>query len=392
MPKIIENFFENNVFTYQSFSCSSVSDTIHLAPNMPASTIYKVMSDNTMEIQFAYAAKKGLVRLNKNGTIAENNVLGSFIAIANQKRPDYTAFFKENGFIFPISENEYEEISPGQLNTVSERLRNTVELMSGVSSIHKNYNRLFALLFLLVFSPDTEIKTSRMDYTYKTCHHKLLDLLTDPSNVPQRIDMGIVRAGMDSYTVYDSILEKEVDLDSREYNNYIGGYSTSSSTMGNLIYLYANFCGDIEIKKAIDLLYHIFHDYGCMPEMTYENGTVFENGVHDFSDEIKKAIVDVSKYVIGEEINANLSGIYPLYDINTMTPSWKVGSLLSALYFSIFYIKPDMELYRQCSNPRCGKYFLVKTTSTRTKYCSTECCNRVTQDTYRKNQRAKKEN
>lgn len=392
MPKIIENFFENNVFTYQSFSCSSVSDTIHLAPNMPASTIYKVMSDNTKEIQFAYAAKKGLVRLNKNGTIAENNVLGSFIAIANQKKPDYTVFFKENGFIFPISENEYEEISPGQLNAVSERLRNTVELMSGVSSIHKNYNRLFALLFLLVFSPDTEIKTSRMDYTYKTCHHKLLDLLTNPSNVPQRIDMGIVRAGMDSYTVYDSILEKEVELDSREYNDYIGGYSTSSSTMGNLMYLYANFCEDIEIKKAIDLLYHIFHDYGCMPEMTYENGTIFENGVHDFSDEIKKAIIDVSKYVIGEEINANLSGIYPLYDTNTMTPSWRVGSLLSALYFSIFYIKPDMELYRQCSNPRCGKYFLVKTTSTRTKYCSTECCNRVTQDTYRKNQRTKKEN
>lgn len=68
--------------------------------------------------------------------------------------------------------------------------------------------------------------------------------------------------------------------------------------------------------------------------MTYENGTVFENGVHDFSDEIKKAIIDVSKYVIGEEINANLSGIYPLYDTNTMTTSWRVGSLLSALYFS----------------------------------------------------------
>lgn len=392
MPKIIENFYENNIFTYQSFSCSSVSDTIHIAPNMPASTIYKVMSDNSKEIQFAYAAKKGLVRLNKNGTVAENNVLGSFIAIANQKKPDYTTFFTQNGFLFPISDSNYEEISPGQLNAISERLRNTVELMSGISSIHKNYSRLFALLFLIIFSPDTEIKTSRMNYTYKTCHHKLLDLLTDPSGVPQRIDMGIIRAGMDSYTVYDSVLNKNIELDSQEYNDYIGGYSTTSSTMGNLIYLYANYGEDIEIKKAIDLLYHVFRDYGCIPEMTYEYGTTFENGVHEFSNEIKKAIIDVSKYVIGEEINANLSGIYPLYDTHTMTPSWRVSSLLSALYFSIFYIKPDMELYRQCANPRCGKYFLVKTTSTRTKYCSTECCNRVTQDTYRKNQRTKTEN
>lgn len=392
MPKIIENFYENNIFTYHSFSCSSVSDTIHIAPNMPVSTIYKVMSDNTKELQFAYAAKKGLVRLNKNGTVDENNVLGSFIAIVNQKKPNYSTFFMQNGFLFPISDHEYEQISPEQLNAISERLRNTVELMSGVSSIHKNYSRLFALLFLLIFAPDTEVKTSRMDYTYKTCHHKLSDLLKNPSSVPQRIDMEIIKAGMDSYTVYDSVFNKNIELDSQEYNDYVGNYSTTSCTMGNLVYLYANYGKDIEIKKAIDLLYHIFRDYGCMPEMTYEHGTTFENGVHEFSDEIKKAIIDVSKYVIGEEINANLSGIYPLYDTHTMTPSWRVSSLLSALYFSIFYIKPDMELYRQCANPRCGKYFLVKTTSTRTKYCSTECCNRVTQDTYRKNQRTKTEN
>lgn len=34
----------------------------------------------------------------------------------------------------------------------------------------------------------------------------------------------------------------------------------------------------------------------------------------------------------------------------------------------MFYLKPDLELYRQCANPRCQKYFLVKTTSTRTKF------------------------
>ena len=87
--------------------------------------------------------------------------------------------------------------------------------------------------------------------------------------------------------------------------------------------------------------------------------------------------------------NYNLDGIHPVYNSETMTPSWKVDSLLCAAYFSIFYLKPDLELYRPCDNPRCGRYFLVKTTSTRNRFCSQECCNRVTQDRYRKRKREK---
>jgi predicted RNA-binding Zn ribbon-like protein len=98
-------------------------------------------------------------------------------------------------------------------------------------------------------------------------------------------------------------------------------------------------------------------------------------------------MLDVSKIIIGEEINANLVGIHPVYDVDKMSPSWKVDSLLCAAYFSIFYLNPELELYRPCQNPRCGKYFLVKATSTRVRYCSTACCNRVTQDRYRKKKR-----
>ena len=70
-----------------------------------------------------------------------------------------------------------------------------------------------------------------------------------------------------------------------------------------------------------------------------------------------------------------------------MTPSWEIDDLLSALYFSIFYLNSELELYRQCANPRCSKWFLVRTTTTKKKYCSQECFNRVTQDKYRKNKR-----
>lgn len=79
---------------------------------------------------------------------------------------------------------------------------------------------------------------------------------------------------------------------------------------------------------------------------------------------MKTALIEIAKYIIGEEINANLDGIHPVYNSETMTTSWKVDSFLCAAYLSIFYLKAALELYRPFDNPRCGRYFLVKTTST----------------------------
>ncbi|XQU21950.1 CGNR zinc finger domain-containing protein [Gardnerella sp. DNF00747] len=124
-------------------------------------------------------------------------------------------------------------------------------------------------------------------------------------------------------------------------------------------------------KKISDFLFHFFYDM---------NGDSSNN----FSEIMKVAVIEIAKFLIKEEINYNIKDIHPVYDPETMTPSWKVDSLLSAVYFSIFYLKPDLELYRPCDNPRCGRYFLVNTTSTRKRFCSKECCNRVTQDRYRK--------
>ena len=143
-------------------------------------------------------------------------------------------------------------------------------------------------------------------------------------------------------------------------------------------------------KNITDLLFHYFHEVGMLD---FSNGLAYyeEPNLDAFTKEMKESLVEVARYIIGEEINANLDGIHPVYNSNTMSPSWKVDNLLCALYFSIFYLKPDLELYRPCDNPNCGKYFLVKTTSTKTRYCSTECCNRVTQARYRKKRREREE-
>lgn len=137
--------------------------------------------------------------------------------------------------------------------------------------------------------------------------------------------------------------------------------------------------------KTIDFLFHLQHDFDQLETYDMVNGLTFitPTDSSSLSENMKATIIEIARFVLGEEINANLNDIHPEYNPQTMAPSWKVDSLL----ISIFYLKPYLELYRQCANPRCKKYFLVKTTSTRTRYCCTDCCNRVTQERYRKKKR-----
>ena len=184
-------------------------------------------------------------------------------------------------------------------------------------------------------------------------------------------------------------------LNVQEYNDITGGYSTipgfKDQLFKSVTMMYLNDdCSGMD-RMITDFLFHYFHDVGMID---FSNGLSYyiEPNLVNFTPKLKDALIKIAKFIIGEEINANLNGIHPLYNTQTMSPTWKVDSLLCAAYFSIFYLKPDLELYRPCDNPRCGQYFLVKTTSTRNRYCSTECCNRVTQDRYRKRKREKAEN
>lgn len=57
MPQIIENFFENNIFTFQSYGCDCVEDIEHTVPGMPPIKTYKFQSDTEKPLLFGYRAK-----------------------------------------------------------------------------------------------------------------------------------------------------------------------------------------------------------------------------------------------------------------------------------------------------------------------------------------------
>ena len=378
MPQIKENFYENILFKFESCSCDCVEDIEHVAPGKEPISHFKLQAIPERPILFGYAAKDGLVRIAPNGTVEERNILGTLISLVNKPTKELIFFLKNNGFLFPVSTSSYENFDKAALLGIINRLKMTVELMTATNEIIKNFKKICDLTLSLLFSEDFSIKTDSMKQAYYSCHHSYVDMLKNP---PVQLSYTRQQEGFNGYTynINDSIYGT-YNLDIQDYNDIIGGYKSvpeyRTEFYQNVTYMFLNYDKQDINKKISDFLFHFLYDM---------NG----DSSNEFSNEMKSALIDISKYVIGEEINANLDGIHPIYNSNTMTPSWKVDSLLCAVYFSIFYLKPDLELYRPCDNPKCGRYFVVKTTSTRIRYCSEECCNRVTQDRYRKRKREK---
>ena len=394
MPQIIENFFENNVFTFKSYSCNCVEDVNHTTPGMPPQKTFKFQSYSDKPLLFGYRAKTGLSRIAPNGTTEEDNILGSLVALPTKKLNDLYSFFERNGFLFPVSDSEYESIDAALLYEFILRIKATVELMTAINEIHKDYEKITLLTLYLMMSEPLQIKMDSMSAPYTSCRHSFMDTMVKASTVSLSLERQKESFEKDTYTVSDTITIPSYELNISEYNDIVSGTSINGEITVTPFYkqitqLYCNYNGSPIERKIIDFLFHLHHDFGQLQTCDMVHGlTLYPSAdLSTMNDEMKSTIIEIARHILGEEINANLNGIFPKYDVQTMSPSWKVDSLLSAIYFSIFYLKPDLELYRQCANPRCQRYFLVKTTSTRTKFCSTECCNRVTQDRYRKKKR-----
>ena len=376
--KLAENkdiFYENFLFRFDGYGCDCVEDIIHISPGEEPNITFKLQSLPENKITFAFAAKKGLVRIAPNGTVDEENILGSLIALPSKSDKVLKQFIKNNGFIFPVGSSSYEEFDKQQVLSIIQRLRLTVDLMTAANEINKDYAKIFSIILKLLFAGEFKIKIESMEYEYTSCHYSYSDIFRNPpTNISY--ERSQEEFNSDVFQIKDSIYGI-YPFNIGEYYDIIGGYQSKqgidSTLLINITAMYVNYNGSSIERKITDVLFHYIYE------------------TDNSSQKLKDTLVEVANYIVGQEINANLKGIHPVYDSTKMMPSWKVDSLLCAAYFSIFYLKPNLELYRPCANPRCGKYFLVKTTSTRKIYCSPDCCNRITQDRYRKNNRAKKE-
>ncbi len=400
MAENADNFFENNLFRFENSPCDCAVDTRNIAPGQAPETTIKVQSIPGDKIQFAFAPTEGLVRLGDKGALIEKNLLGKLIEI---KTGDTTAlfnYFERNGFLFRISDTEYEPIETQQMFELIRRLRTTVELLSALGAIKKDYQKILGLSLYLILSNPIEISFSTMNTPYKTCKHDFLKKLEAAYEYPTPEYYQEQLYTEECVMVPDTLLHETYKFDMQLYMSILEGSGdehwipgSSRDLFRQTAILYAHAIHESKVTRQIaDFLFHYFCDVGVVANVNEDGSIVYykEPNLKKITPEMKKRIIGIAKYVIGEEINSNMADVHPVYDAKKMTPSWSVDTLLGGLYFSIFYMKPDLELFRRCR--QCGTFFPVKATSTRKVYCSDECRNRYQQTMHRKRKREKEEN
>jgi len=268
------------------------------------------------------------------------------------------------------------------------RLKLTVELMSFISSTRKDYYKIVSnIITLLLFKP-IKIKTEQMKNSYKSYQYKYIDLLQSSSGTlsykreQQKFDS-------DVFTIDEDTIFPNYQISIADYNDCVSD-TANTDAFKNIIQLYVNLETNNIERKITDVLFHSLKKCKSLTNFLSSKDNALID-LNSLDDKFKAGVIEIANYIIGEEINSNLGRIHPVYNAEKGNPSWKIDDLLSALYFSIFYLNPKLELYRQCANPKCQKWFLVSATTNKKKYCSQECCNRVTQNAYRRRKSEKNE-
>ena len=395
-----DNFFENNLFRFDNTHCICNIDKIYFSPTQAPQTTIKVHALPGKPIHFAFAPSVGLVRLGEKGTLVEKNLLGSLISIKNKDTNSLFDFFKRNGFLFKISDTEYEPIDTEQMFELIKRLRCTVELLSALGSIKKDYQKILGLSLYLILSKPIEINFSSLHTPYRTCMHTFFDRILKAYDLPQPSQFNQCMFQGNYIPIKDTLSPPVYNLDFQIYASCLEGSGqeywlkgSSNDLFKSVVLLYAHGENEtIKTRRAVDLLFHYFYEVGIIKDIEEDGKLLYYDQVNSgkITSVMKSRIIELAHEVIAEEINANMNSIHPLYDAEKMMPSWHVDTLLGGLYFSIFYMKPDLELFRRCRH--CGQFFSVKATSTRKVYCSDSCRNSYQQSMHRKRKREKEEN
>ncbi len=384
--------FDNDFFSYENEPCTCGIDTINVEPGVVTYTL-KIQSRKDEKVYFAFGGTTGLCRTTVTGSIKEENLLSMLSSIPDNRIDEVLHFFEDNGFLLKVSSESFEAIDMQDMLAVLNHIKATVFLMSDLENPDPDYEQILRLTLYLLLSEPISINTSVLKNAYSTCKHGFMLAMEKASSLPE-IDGQKEAFTKDTYSIKDTIF-KTFELNIDEYNDIVSGELTNQRYCGildarykNLVYLYRNGSSLPRNQRIIvDFLFHYMKNIGVVCAADYSTGVSYydENPKHsNFDSALKKALLSVAKIVVGEEINYNLLGITPRYSVQQMGPTWKVPNLLSALYFSVFYLKPGSEVYRKCANPACNNRFLVKTTNTRKIYCSPNCRNATAQRNHRK--------
>lgn len=388
----------NSDFEFSSVACECEVDVTHPLKGVTKYTFRLYPTENIL--YYSYVAGQGVISKKKDGAVDGRSVLPDLLAIKDGDAKAVKVFIEQHGFFFPLDPNEDNSIDADSLFNLIDRLKATVSLMSALGEPKADYKRILALTLFLLLSPTVAIQLPTFESPFLTCDHEVGDIwngvypinenILRSENIGYNLDVG--------YKIPDSVRPPETWLTTNEYSDAVGcEHLNLASVKANATYLFRNaVTASPQCRLVIDFLYHFCKDVGDIKIWNHKGDLMFvdtpptQGQFRDaFDKPLQSALLKIAKNTFKHEIEYNLTGIVPSYNIETMTPSWHIEYLLTGLYFSVFYMRPKIELYRTCANPNCCLPFLVKTTSSKRKYCKPACANAMAQRNHRWKMKAK---
>lgn len=353
----------------------------------------KESEENPIKMGYVYGS--GLKLLGDRIKREKNNVLGEFLGIKKDDIESYKSYFEKYGFLFNLNHDSYVKINIDEIFYLQESLSAFVQIMNNQyeESFRNSINcqeLLDACLFLLFRKQKNIIIDNITMLEFKDNY--LIDIIKNSiSHQDYTLDVKYEdRNGqrIEYFEIYDSVYKKIIKFDKEKYIEILENQSLHNWHR-NLLRIYKNknqLISDSKWHILADFLFHLVYDYVIFEENNITLNRIFENNLYEDlkrDKEMFDALIYSSKLLLSEEFENNLKSVHPVYNVVDMKPDWKLPSLFSAMYFSLFYLDSSQVGLRKCANPNCNQYFEVSKTNSIKKYCdSFTCGNAVNQRRY----------
>lgn len=360
-----------NNFSFSNYSCNVLIDTMHDNKGLQYKNFRIKNSPGNIDFNFTQSLYQ------KSDSIQEHNILMDFISIPVNNSDILSNFFKNNGFIFNNSFENYVLYSCNDLHGIVKRVKCLVDLIMELQKATPLYDILLKnTIYLLLSDPISIINNSNevttnenISILYSSYQYPIHTCILNYNNLnPDSIDFNDYN--QDVYAAAYTDFENS----KKDFKNELK-FSTT------LNYLFRHNIPN-KIRSQVEFIYKLT-DISAIESISLKEGVLFthniEEVINSFDDELLFNLISITKYVIKTELDYNISKIKPSYNIDTLLGSWKIPDLLSAIYFSIFFLNPNFEIIKKCSNPTCPNYYSVLHSNKKKKYCSQQCANAVNQ-------------
>ncbi len=404
MNKALE--MAGNMFIYENPCCDCKVTTNYTDDGVKYHSLQLKTIDGSHK--YAYAPIDGLVMIDdKTGAIIDKyKVIEDFLNIDLTKADKVKEFINTYGFIMSLpADGKYRIFNHLDIGHLIKRFRVLVQLMTAIEEDNIDYNKVLKLTAYLLFAVPRKIVLNENDEGLCSCIHEFTHLWYNIDKLPDRTGYLVNSYTNDPYDDYypiqDSFTKREEQLGFMDYHENVENIDSSASSpcifKAKITKLYRDAFDenmDMSARYVIDYLYHLIK-IGIQIDDVLENGNIHTHTKLSesikFDNTFKIQLILIAKNTIKEEFDFELYGIHPTYNIDTMSPNWKIPNFFTALYFSLFYTRPDYEVYRKCANPNCGRLFKVKTTNSRKQYHDVACQNAAAQMRHRKSKNKKEQ-